>query len=201
MGNSFSSHQSVKEEEKEWTAIRHQHQDKTPTIHHTHPQNTQQTVYHVPVQRSKIPFTQLVEEQHQEQQQRQQQQRQQYQQQEQRARVSRYYDDYEDDENDEPFIMSWDSYDRDDQVKVRHWDRYEDEDLGRWRLQKVNAVSQSPGRRKRGRKGRGDLYEDDFHAGYSKKEVREKCLERQATFQAKYLKAVETSKRLERSAK
>ncbi|KAF9173619.1 hypothetical protein BGX20_002663 [Mortierella sp. AD010] len=137
MGNFFSSHQSVKEEGEEWTAIRHQHQDKAPTIHHTHPQNTQQTVYHVPIQRSKIPFTQLVEEQRQEQQQH----------------------------------------------------------------QKANTVSQSPGRRKRGRKGRGDLYEDDFHAGHSKKEIHEKCLERQATFQAKYLKAAETSKRLERSAK
>ncbi|KAF9203457.1 hypothetical protein BGZ49_006406 [Haplosporangium sp. Z 27] len=74
-----------------------------------------------------------------------------------------------------------------------HWNYSEDVDLGRWRQErKMNAARQSSatcGRRKRGRKGRGDLYDEDYHAGHSKKAIKEKCLERQAAYQARYLRA------------
>ncbi|KAF9184189.1 hypothetical protein BGZ51_003507 [Haplosporangium sp. Z 767] len=70
-----------------------------------------------------------------------------------------------------------------------------EEKLSDWRGQrKSNRQNQPPsscGRRKRGRKGRGDLYEDDYHAGHSKGEIKAMCRERNAAFQARCLKASE----------
>ncbi|KAG0370428.1 hypothetical protein BC939DRAFT_434741 [Gamsiella multidivaricata] len=74
---------------------------------------------------------------------------------------------------------------------------YEHEDDWR-KLRKASRTQQSStsvGRRKRGRKGRGDLYEDDYHAGHSKKEIQEMCQERQAVFEAQCLKASHVDRR------
>ncbi|KAG0221393.1 hypothetical protein B0O80DRAFT_423663 [Mortierella sp. GBAus27b] len=62
-----------------------------------------------------------------------------------------------------------------------------------WRTRRKSAraeeAAKSCGRRRQGRRGRGDLYEDDYHAGHSKREIQEMSREQRAKHEAQYLKA------------
>jgi len=60
---------------------------------------------------------------------------------------------------------------------------HEDVDLGEWRKRRAANRNQMEGRRVRGRKPKGDLFEDDYHAGHTKDEIKSMCREQQAGFE------------------
>ncbi|KAK3821891.1 MAG: hypothetical protein J3Q66DRAFT_334587 [Benniella sp.] len=57
----------------------------------------------------------------------------------------------------------------------------------RRRTEKAEQSAKSCGRRKRGRKARGDLYEDDYHAGHTKQEIQDKSRQQKAGYEARRL--------------
>ncbi|KAF9362354.1 hypothetical protein BGX34_006344 [Mortierella sp. NVP85] len=59
----------------------------------------------------------------------------------------------------------------------------------RRKTEKAEQSARNCGRRSRGRRARGDLFEDDFHAGHTRQEIRDMCQERQANHEAQYLRA------------
>ncbi|KAF9981187.1 hypothetical protein BGZ65_004232 [Modicella reniformis] len=73
---------------------------------------------------------------------------------------------------------------------------HEDDDWRtRRKAERAQQTATKCGRHKKGRKGRGDLYENDYHAGYAKAEIQGMCREQQAKHEAQYLQAVSRSKR------
>ncbi|KAF9438109.1 hypothetical protein BGZ76_009727 [Entomortierella beljakovae] len=108
-----------------------------------------------------------------------------------------HYDAWE-----EQYVSSWEDS---CSAQKHYWyqrDDYEVEDLshfGKWCKQKkstglIQPPKKQGRRRRRTRKGRGDLGEDDYHAGHSRKEIKEKRLESDAKYQSQYLKSIAASK-------
>ena len=102
------------------------------------------------------------------------------------------YDDNDDRRDDQGYTDS-DGYYRIPQHH-HHLDRRQTQrdNEHAWRgLKKTNKAYTPPsgnGRRKRCRKGKGDLYENDYHAGYSKPEILAMSSERKATFETQKLR-------------
>lgn len=98
-----------------------------------------------------------------------------------------FWEDWEPDEHDDhdahPFSEGGGS--RSSAARVAY---EEDVDLGEWRRQRVAKKGQVQGRRVRGRKARGDLFDHDYHAGHTKEEIMSMCRERQAEFEAQALR-------------
>ncbi|KAF8923987.1 hypothetical protein BGZ47_004327, partial [Haplosporangium gracile] len=105
-----------------------------------------------------------------------------------------YYDrlltshDDHDTRNEDPGYTGSDGYYRIPQPRTHRQTPHQDTDYARRGLRKTEKAYIPPptgkGRRRRGRKGKGDLFEHDYHAGYSKPEILAMSSERKATFEA-----------------
>lgn len=92
------------------------------------------------------------------------------------------------------FIDPWEEWGDSEKDKARYYhsqtsptavsNAHEDVDLGAWRKNRAANKNHLEGRRVRGRKPKGDLFEDDYHAGHTKDEIKSMCRERQAGFEA-----------------
>ncbi|KAF9129507.1 hypothetical protein BGX30_013919 [Mortierella sp. GBA39] len=60
--------------------------------------------------------------------------------------------------------------------------------LGQKKTDKAYTPLSGKGRRKRGHKGKGDLYENDYHAGLTKSEILAMSSERKAAFEVQKLR-------------